>query len=116
VKTDPPAPPLDVHGFSQLGSPHEDLVGVRVFSPGWGTCWLGMKADTGGISLWRVTKEGRVLIDYDLIQAYADPMTDNVWIIFYRAHDDASFPVLRCTGEEPGAGYYVPPCIRQLLE
>lgn len=116
MKVSPPAPVLDAHGFSSLESPNEDLVGVRVFSPGLGVYWLGMRAETGGVSFWRVTKEDRALITYDLLQAYADPMTDNIWIIFYRAQDDTSLPVLRCTGEEPGCGYYIPLKIRRLLK
>jgi len=116
VTVDPPPPILDIYGFPPLGSPNDDLVGVRVFSPGWGTCWLGMKSDAEGITFWHVTDGGRTEIDYDAIQAYPDPMTGNVWIIFYRSHDDSSFPILRFTGEEPGYGYYIPPLIRRMLE
>lgn len=111
-----PAHALDTHGFSTLSNPNEDLVGVRVFSPGWGTCWLGMKVEGDGVTFWHVTKDSRQQIDYDVIRAYVDPMTDNVWIVFYRSHDDASFPVLKCTGEEPGYGYYIPPLIWRMLE
>lgn len=106
---------LDLSNFSYLPHPNGDLLGVPIFSPGWGPCWLGVKANSGELAFWHVTSDDRTEIDFDVIRCFVDPMTDNVWLIFYRSHDDASFPLLPCTGDECGQGWYVPPTIRELL-
>lgn len=110
-----PISAFDFGTFCSLPEPNDDLSGVPIFSPGWGKCWLGIEPEYEAVRFWHVTGEDRHEIDFDAIRCYLDPMTDNVWLIFYRSHDDASFPFVRCTGEEPGVGYYVPPYIQFLL-
>ena len=107
-------PDFDLSKFVTLPSPNADLLGVPIFSPGWGKCWLGIEQEAGSVQFWHVTGDDRRQIDYDTIHVYLDPMTDNMWFIFYQSHDDSSFPFVRCTGDEPGLGCYIPPYILML--